>query len=90
MQRRTFIKNTSITSAGILLTPALPSFTTQFARKRLAMVGTGHRGTGFWGKTVVDNYGDVVEFVGLCDINPGRLRFAKNRMGVSCPTFTDF
>jgi predicted dehydrogenase len=31
-----------------------------------------------------------VEFVGLCDINPGRLEFAKNRLGVKCPLFTDF
>ena len=64
--------------------------TSAAARKRVAMVGTGHRGTGFWGKTVVDNYSDVVEFVGLCDINPGRMAFARSRMGVQCPTFTDF
>jgi predicted dehydrogenase len=54
------------------------------------MVGTGHRGTGFWGKTVRDNFSDVVEFVGLCDHNPGRLAFAKERMKVQCPTFTSF
>ncbi len=54
------------------------------------MVGTGHRGVGFWGKPVVDNYSDLVEFVGLCDVNPGRLAFAKEKMGVRCPTFTDF
>lgn len=90
MQRRTFIKNTSITSAGLLVSSALPAFASPTAKKKLAIVGTGHRGTGFWGKTVVDNYSDVVEFVGLCDNNPGRLEFAKNRMGVKCPTFTDF
>lgn len=91
IQRRTFLKNTSLASAGVLLasTP-LSALAMPTGKKRLAMVGTGHRGTGFWGKTVVDNYSDVVEFVGLCDINPGRLAFAKTRMGVSCPTFTDF
>lgn len=89
MKRRDFIKHTSIASAGVLLAPSLNGlgFST---KKRLAIVGTGHRGTGFWGKTVVDNYSDVVEFVGLCDINPGRLAFAKQRMAVSCSTFTDF
>lgn len=54
------------------------------------MVGTGIRGTGFWGKRIVDNYSDIVEFVGLCDINPGRLEFAKRQMKVNCPVFTDF
>lgn len=90
MQRRAFVKNTSIASAGLLLSQAPVAAFAAPAKTRLAMVGTGHRGTGFWGKTVVDNYSDVVEFVGLCDINPGRLEFAKSRMGVTSPLFTDF
>jgi predicted dehydrogenase len=56
----------------------------------LAMVGTGHRGTGMWGKSVLETYGNTVEFVGLCDINPGRLQSAKKLMGVSCPTFANY
>lgn len=59
-------------------------------KKRIAMIGTGHRGTGFWGETVVKNFSDVVEFVGLCDKNPGRVQYAKEKMKVACPTFTDF
>lgn len=90
MQRRSFIKNTAITSAGLIASQSLPVFAASAARKRIAMIGTGHRGTGFWGKKVVDNFSDVVQFVGLCDSNPGRLAFAKDRMGVTCPTFTDF
>ena len=57
---------------------------------KVALVGTGSRGSTMWGKTVVDNYGDVVEYTGLCDINHKRLAFVKEYMGVSCPTFTDF
>ncbi|WP_207497274.1 Gfo/Idh/MocA family oxidoreductase [Aridibaculum aurantiacum] len=92
MDRSTFIKNSTLASAGILLAKSpLTAFANKpAAKKRIVMVGTGHRGIGFWGKPVVDNYGDVVEFVGLCDNNPGRLAFAKDRMGVTCPTFTDF
>ena len=41
-----------------------------------ALVGTGILGIGMWGRDVVGGYADVVEFVGLCDINPGRLAFA--------------
>ena len=90
MKRRTFLKNTSLASAGLVLGSALPGLAQPAAKKRLALVGTGHRGTGFWGRTVVQNFSDVVEFVGLCDINPGRLAYAKERMKVDCPTFTDF
>ena len=88
MQRRDFIINTSLATVGILLSsiPAIAGNT----KKRIAIVGMGSRGTGFWGKTIVDNYSDVVEYVGLCDINPGRLAYAKKRMNVNCPTFTDF
>jgi predicted dehydrogenase len=59
-------------------------------KMRLAMVGTGVRGTSMWGKRVLQNYPDKAEFVGLCDINPGRLKYAKRYMGVDCPTFEDF
>ncbi|HVE60174.1 MAG TPA: Gfo/Idh/MocA family oxidoreductase [Chitinophagaceae bacterium] len=90
MKRRTFLRNTSLASTGILLAKTPFTSFASGIKTKLAMVGTGHRGTGFWGKTVVDNYGDVVEFVGLCDINPGRLEFAKNRLKVQCPVFTDF
>ncbi len=59
-------------------------------KRRLAMVGTGSRGTGMWGKDVLAAYGDRVEFVGVCDINPGRVETAKKIIGTACPTFTDF
>ena len=59
-------------------------------RTRIAMVGTGVRGIGMWGTSVVRDYGNHVEFVGLCDINPGRLETGREMIGVDCPTFTDF
>lgn len=57
---------------------------------RMALVGTGVRGTTFWGKRLVDDYSDILEFVGLSDTNPGRLKYATRYMGVSCKTYTDF
>jgi predicted dehydrogenase len=57
---------------------------------RVVLVGTGIRGTSFWGKRLVDAYSDILEFVGLSDINPGRLEYAKKYIGVNCPTFIDF
>jgi predicted dehydrogenase len=60
------------------------------ARRRYAIVGTGWRGSGMWGADVAQRYGDVLEFVGLCDINPKRAAAARRRIGVTCPTFTSF
>ncbi len=57
---------------------------------KVAIVGTGVRALGMWSKDVQAAYPDRVEFVGLCDINPGRLAYAKKAMGFTCPTFTDF
>lgn len=59
-------------------------------KTRVALVGTGSRGTGMWGKTVLKGYSDLVEYVGLCDKNPGRLEAAKQHMGANCKTYTDF
>jgi hypothetical protein len=62
----------------------------QAKKRRYAIVGTGVRGIGMWGRPIVRDYGDIVEFVGLCDINPLRVEAAKRQLGVSCPTFTNF
>lgn len=92
MKRRHFIRNASLAATGLALAQSpLASFgATPAVKKRVAMIGTGHRGTGFWGETVAKNFGDILEFVGLCDKNPGRVLYAKERMKVACPTFTDF
>ena len=60
------------------------------ARRRYAIVGTGHRATGMWGKDLATRYGDVLEFVGLADVNPKRAEAGRALIGVDCPTFTDF
>ncbi len=57
---------------------------------KVALVGTGIRGSGTWGKTLLEKYSDVLEMVGLCDINPKRMEYAKSYMGATCPTFVDF
>ena len=56
---------------------------------KVVLTGTGIRGSGMWGKRIVDNYSDVVEFVGLCDRNPKRMAFVKDYLGLKCPTFSD-
>jgi predicted dehydrogenase len=76
-------------AAAASLVPAAGWAAAPGARRRYALIGTGHRGTGMWGRDLVEKYADVVEFAGLCDINPLRLEAGKKLIGVSCPTFTD-
>jgi len=91
--RREFVTTTSKAVAGaVLLSQMLDSAAAmpQGKKRRLAMVGTGHRGSGMWGQSVMERYGDIVEFVGLCDSNPGRVETARKMIGASCPTFTNY
>ncbi len=93
LSRRKFLGATGTIAAGAMLLNPIESLASNMkagAKQKLAMVGTGHRGTSFWGQNIVARYSNETEFVGLCDINPGRLAFAKEFMGVSCPVFTDF
>jgi predicted dehydrogenase len=60
------------------------------ARRRLAVVGTGHRATGAWGVELLKEQRERVEFVGLCDVNPLRAEASRRMIGVDAPTFTDF
>ena len=90
MHRRNFIKQTSGTVAATLFADSLLAQIGSTKKQRLAMVGTGDRGTSMWGIPVLAEFKDLVEFVGLCDINPGRVETAKKMLGVSCPVYTDF
>lgn len=59
-------------------------------KTKIALVGTGIRGTSMWGRDIHRDYGNYINFVGLCDKNPGRLEVGKRIIGADCPTFTDF
>jgi predicted dehydrogenase len=91
MTRRQFVDRSAkaaaaATTAAVLESPAARAM----AKRKLALVGTGIRGTTMWGSGVAKPYADFVEFVGLCDINPKRVEVGKQMIGVACPTFTDF
>ncbi len=104
MSRRDFVKAGGGTlAAGLVLGPGVARGGVRVeqpahprgelasrAPMRVAMVGTGIRGTGMWGRDLVEGWAEHVEFVGLCDTNPGRLAYARDYIGADCPTFTDF
>ena len=87
--RRNFITSISMLAATTVIPVSAFAFY-KTKKLKVALVGTGVRGMNFWGKRLVDQYSEILEFVGLCDINPGRLEYAKGLMGVHCPTYTDF
>lgn len=89
VSRRDFIGKVGTASASVLLA-SLPVFAGPAVQKRVALVGTGIRALDMWSRDLVQSYPDKVSFVGLCDINPGRLEFFKRATGFTCPTFTDF
>lgn len=92
MKRRNFIKTSGAAVAGSMFLNPANSMILNITgkKKRLALIGTGVRGISFWGSTIIQNFGDIVEYVGLCDNNPGRVLTGKAFMGVNCPTFTNF
>jgi predicted dehydrogenase len=88
--RREFVKVTGAAAVGASLFPG-EAFAQPRARRRYAIVGTGDRGSGMWGRDLAQRYPDLLEFVGLCDINPKRAAVARDFIGAKgCPTFTNF
>ena len=87
--RREFVEAAGTVALGTMIA-GRSATAAQPAKRRYAIVGTGVRAIGMWGRPILRDYSDLVEFVGLCDINPLRVEVAKKQMGVSCPTFTDF
>ena len=88
--RRQFLATTGLATGAMMAAPVYSMKGAAGGKRRVALVGTGIRGITFWGRRLADQFGDILEFVGLCDINPGRLEYGKEYIGVSCPTFTRF
>ena len=90
--RRDFLGKTmsaaAVVSAGTLISKS--STAGQQNKIRVALVGTGSRGTGMWGRDLLRTHSDYVEMVGLCDINKKRAEISKGIIGTDAPIFTDF
>lgn len=88
MTRREFVGSTAC--ASVVAAAGKTRIHSVAAKKRVALVGTGIRGTTMWGRELAGPFAEYVEMVGLCDINRKRVEVGKKIAGVSCPTFTDF
>ncbi len=80
MTRKTFL---ATMAAGLAGAPA------QTKKRRAALVGTGHRGSGTWGRDLLKEKSEYVELVGLCDTNSKRLEVSKKLIGADRPSYTD-
>ena len=90
VNRREFVKTAGSAVAATSLLGTDSVFGQAAPKRRYAIIGTGERATSMWGRQIKDRYSDVIQFVGLSDINPKRLEASKALMGVDCPTFTSF
>ncbi len=98
MGRRQFLQVAGMGAAAAMISPVVNAMSqsdkvmnaVKAGKKiRIAVVGTGDRTSGFWGKAIL-GLSDRAELVGLCDINPGRVEASKKLIGATCPTFTDY
>lgn len=90
LTRRDFLLSSGLALSGSLAAGAHPGIFPLNKKKKVALIGTGMRGTLFWLKRVPEALDEQVEFVGLCDSNAGRLAYSKSYSKLDCPTFTDF
>jgi len=96
ISRRSFLAASGTALAGSTFLHPLPKVqatvapsSRHAAKMKLAMVGTGARGTSMWGRDLMQRYPDRIEFVGLCDMNSGRVEAGKEIIGTSCRTYSD-
>lgn len=91
MSRRDFFERGGQLAAGATLVSGWEGGTgareSESGTLRVALVGTGNRGTSMWGSDLVGPYGDYLTMVGLCDINSKRVEVGKEMIGTDAPTY---
>ena len=89
--RKDFIKTTGALAGGAMFaSPFAGKAATIFREKRkMCLVGTGVRGISMFGRRVREVYPDTVDLAAICDINPGRLRYAREYIGGNLPAYTN-
>jgi len=87
--RRDFLSSSAkmaVAAASLPLLRTKPVLAKPASRKlKVALVGTGVRGSSTWGKTLIQRYSDILEMVGLCDVNPIRLEYANQMVSNTRP-----
>ena len=91
MDRRKFLgagtKLAAAATALNVLAPVAQAKAAKGKKLKIALVGTGSRGSSTWGKDLVGPLGDYVEMIGLCDINLKRAKYAQQYIGINAPIY---
>lgn len=56
-------------------------------KTRVALVGTGIRGSNTWGRSLLKQFPDTVEMVALCDINTKRAKYVQGYIETNAPIY---
>jgi predicted dehydrogenase len=88
IDRRTFVKSISAAGLGMALGASVPAGAAEPSAKppsgggaslrRYAIVGVGSRAEMYL-KAIEADYKQYAQLVGICDVNPGRLEFARKK-----------
>ncbi len=91
IDRREFIGRAAKVAAAAttigIFNPFAPSRAANGKKLKVALVGTGKRGTGMWGSKLIQHFENYVEMVALCDINPKRLKVAQRMMNINADLY---
>lgn len=90
LNRREFLLTSGASMAAPTITGGFAQGRVKGRRERLALVGTGSRGSTMWGRNLLEDCGDLVEIVGLCDINRKRAAISQKFIGTDAPLFVNF
>ena len=82
--RRQFLQSVSLLAAASAVPLSAFSFPKN-AKLKVALIGTGIRGITFWGRRLQEQYSEILEFVGLSDINKGGWPMPKSILAPNVP-----
>lgn len=91
--RRNFLTTIGAIAAGaVISSPLKAAILAEGKKLKVVLIGTGIRGNSFWGRSLLQKYGDILEFTALVDHNPGRLEYAAKYIGVdeACGLYLSF
>jgi len=94
LNRRDFMVKTGAAALAALVKPfpggSFAAAAPKLKHWRVALVGTGSRGTTMWGRDLIHPYKEYVTLVGLYDPNPKRADVSKRIMKTDAPIFSSF
>ncbi len=87
MARREFLGQGTKLVAAAAAMGSIKNAQASTDKTRIALIGTGSRGSETWGRRLLQQLPDHIEMVGLCDINPKRVKYAQGYIGTNAPLY---